>query len=293
MMMNNQRLKIAIQKKGRLNEESLDIFRRSGLKLLPSKSTLFYSSENLPIDILLVRDDDIPTLVQDNICDLGIVGENLLQEQKNKQKLVCELKLPFGRCRLSIASPKDKLIENIRELENKRIATSYPNLLTDFLKKNEINAQVVEFSGSVEIAPSIGVAELICDLVSTGKTLEENNLVETLIVLESQAVLVKSQFGFSSQKQKILEILLSRIKGVLKAQESKYILFHAPKSSLNDIKAVLPGCEFPTVVPLYGNPEMVAVHVVAQESVFWSTLEALKMAGSSAILVLPIEKMML
>ncbi|MBN9288824.1 MAG: ATP phosphoribosyltransferase [Gammaproteobacteria bacterium 39-13] len=291
-MQANARLTIAIQKKGRLSEDSIALLQRCGLKLLSSKSSLFYSAENLPIDLLLVRDDDIPTLIRDKVCDLGIIGENVLQEQENAEngEVFDRVKLlGFGRCRLSIACPKESTVSS---LQGKRIATSYPNLLNKYLNENNIDAKVINISGSVEIAPRLKMSEAICDLVSTGRTLEENNLKEVMVILQSQAVLVKASEAISPEKMEVYDLLLRRIDGVLQAQESKYILFHAPKNAINDIKKLLPGSEAPTIVPLAECNERVAVHVVSREGVFWSTLEKLRAAGASAILVLPVEKMM-
>ncbi|MCS5710404.1 ATP phosphoribosyltransferase [Candidatus Berkiella aquae] len=292
-MQSNVRLTLAIQKKGRLNNDSLELLKKCGLKLLSSKSSLFYSAENFPIDILLVRDDDIPTLIRDGVCDLGIVGENVIQEQVSDENEYESLKLlGFGRCRLSIALPKDTSFNDINQLQNARIATSYPNLLQRFLSLNNIKASLVSISGSVEISPKLGIADAICDLVSTGKTLEENNLQEVAVILQSQAALIKAKAALSTEKQAILEIFLRRITGVMQAQESKYILFHAPKNAIARIEQLLPGNETPTIMPLAGNDEKVAIHVVSREAVFWGTLEKLREAGATAILVLPVEKMM-
>ncbi len=295
--MSNLRLKIALQKKGRLSDDSIELLRRCGLKLLSSKSSLFYSAENYPIDLLLVRDDDIPTLIQDGICDLGIVGDNVLKEQTRSNLETSSyfqtiMPLNFGRCRLSIAVPKDTECQSIDFLQNKRIATSYPILLQQFLKQENITAQIVSISGSVEIAPNLNMADAIFDLVSTGRTLAENNLKEFYVVLESQAVLFKSMNEFNLEKKKIYDVLLKRIQSVIKAQESKYILFHAPRDAISRIKEILPGCESPTILPLEGSEDKVAVHVVSRENVFWGTLEKLQAVGASAILVLPVEKMM-
>lgn len=295
--MSNLRLKIAVQKKGRLSDDSIELLRRCGLKLISSKSSLFYSAENYPIDLLLVRDDDIPALIQDGICDLGIVGENVVKEQTKPDSDISAyfqtvMPLNFGRCRLSIAIPKDAEYQSIEFLQNKRIATSYPNLLQQFLKQQNISAQIVSISGSVEIAPGLNMADAIFDLVSTGRTLAENNLKEFYVVLESQAVLFKKNNEFSVEKIKIYDVLLRRMQSVIKAQESKYILFHAPRNAISKIREILPGCESPTILPLEGNEDKVAVHVVSRESVFWNTLERLEDVGASAILVLPVEKMM-
>lgn len=294
-MQPNARLTLAIQKKGRLNNDSLDLLKQCGLKLLSSKSSLFYSAENFPIDILLVRDDDIPILIRDGACDLGIVGENvILEQEKAPDSIYYETikSLGFGRCRLSIALPKEVNFTDITQLQNNRIATGYPNLLKHYLATKNIEVSIVSISGSVEIAPKLGIADSICDLVSTGKTLEENNLKEVAVILESQAILVKSSDALPIYKQNIVDILLRRIDGVLQAQESKYILFHAPKSAMREIKKLLPGSETPTIMPLDGSEEKVAVHVVSRETVFWGTLEKLRDAGATAILVLPVEKMM-
>lgn len=294
-MKSNARLRIAVQKNGRLNNDSMDLLFKCGIKIRPSKNSLLCHAENFPIDVLLVRDDDIPTLVMDNVCDIGIVGENVLLEktlgQENNHFEVVK-QLGFSRCRLSIALPLDKKFEGPATLEGCRIATSYPNLLSDYLARNKIKAQIMVISGSVEIAPNLDMADAICDLVSTGRTLEENNLKEVDQVIQTQAVLIKSKNKLNEEKSSSFELLLRRMESVLKAQESKYIMFHAPKSSLENIKKILPGCETPTVMTLEGIEDKVAVHVVSTEGVFWVTLEKLKQAGASSILVLPIEKIL-
>lgn len=299
-MQSETRLKIAIQKNGRLNNESMDLLRRCGLKIKPSPSSLLCHVENLPIDLLFVRDDDIPVLILDQICDIGIVGENVLQEktlewQTNGSKKNCQIakKLNFCKCKLAIAYPIDKpFVDVATTLQNRRIATSYPNLLKAYLDKEHIQADIVNITGSVEIAPRLDIADAICDLVSTGRTLEENNLQAVQTVMESEAVLIKTEKGFPEEKAALFNLILSRIDSVLKAQESKYVMFHAPKTSLSAIKALLPGCETPTINTLEGVKDKVAVHVVSSEGIFWGTLEKLKQAGASSILVLPIEKML-
>ncbi len=215
----NARLTIAIQKKGRLGDESINLLQRCGLKLLSSKSSLFYSAENFPIDLLLVRDDDIPTLIRDKICDLGIVGENVLQEQEIQTQEPFEriIKLGFGKCRLSIACPKEMNFQGLSSLQGKKIATSYKNVLQKYLDDNNIQAKLVNISGSVEIAPQLKMADVICDLVSTGRTLEENNLKETIVLMKSQAVLAKSDGALHSHKSEILNNLLSSMEIVLQA----------------------------------------------------------------------------
>tara|TARA_R110002167_G_scaffold222988_1_gene427977 strand:- start:319 stop:1218 length:900 start_codon:yes stop_codon:yes gene_type:complete len=298
-MKDNQRLRIAIQKKGRLNTESMKLLEGCGIKSRLSKSSLYCHSQNFPLDILFVRDDDIPNLVNSGICDLGIVGENELEEvslgfrQKNiENKMKVANQLGFGRCRLSIAFPMAKSYLGIQDLAGMKIATSYPNLLEDFFKRHKLNASALEISGSVEIAPNLGMADAICDLVSTGRTLEENNLVEVEEVMSSQAVLIRSKTAFTPLQEQIFSRLLRRITGVIEANESKYIMFHVPKSALANISKMLPSSDGQTIIPLCGNEEKVAVHTVTHEDVFWDTLENLRLAGATSILVLPIEKML-
>ncbi len=297
--MKNERLKIAIQKKGRLSKDSIDILQRCGLKFRIFANALITKCESLPIDILLVRDDDIPTLVMDGICDMGIVGENALFEKKysltdNGKSADFEVaqRLGFGRCRLSLALPENVAYQSPGDLQGLRIATSYPYLLKQYLQKNKLDAKVLSLSGSVEIAPRLGMSDAICDLVSSGRTLEENKLKEVAILIKSEAVLIQSNKTMSDDKLNIADLLLRRVKGVLKASESKYIIFHAPQSALQVIKEILPGTESPTITPLNGVDEKVSVQVVSREGVFWNTLEQLKSIGASSILVLPIEKMM-
>ncbi|HEV2614238.1 MAG TPA: ATP phosphoribosyltransferase [Gammaproteobacteria bacterium] len=290
-MKTKQRLRIALQKSGRLNTDSLELLAKCGLKIKPSKNSLLCHVEKFPIDFLFVRDDDIPTLVMDGVCDLGIVGENVLSEQLNQNFEVIK-KLGFGKCRLSIAFPENKEYVNPASLEGLRIATSYPNLLKKYLKNNNINSEILVISGSVEIAPGLNMADAICDLVSSGRTLEENKLKEVDCIIQSQAVLIQTQKELSPEKLASLDLLLNRLDSVLRAHESKYIMFHAPKLALESIKTMLPGFETPTVMSLEGVDDKVAVHVMAREDIFWETLEKLKKIGASSILVLPIEKML-
>ncbi len=289
------RLRIAIQKSGRLNNDSMDLLFKCGMKIRPSKNSLLSHAENLPIDVLFVRDDDIPTLVMDGVCDLGILGENVLFEKtlvNNKDNYEVIKPLGFSRCRLSIAFPEEKSYVGPISLNGLRIATSYPNLLADYLTRHKIKAEIMVISGSVEIAPRLDMADAICDLVSTGRTLEENNLKEVDQVIQTQAILIKTRTELNEEKINTFNLLLRRMESVLKAQESKYIMFHAPKNSLETIKNILPGCETPTIMNLEGIDDKVAVHVVSSEGVFWVTLEKLKQAGASSILVLPIEKIL-
>ena len=293
------RLKVALQKSGRLTDNSLDLLVRCGLKYSRGKDQLVCYGENMPLDVLLVRDDDIPDLVQQDVCDLGIVGLNVIEEKrlafqaKGVTPLFEQLMvLDFGKCRMSIAVPDGAEYKGVASLHGKRIATTYPNILARFLRQNDIQADVVTLSGAVEIAPRLGRADYICDLVSTGSTLVANHLWEAETIFESQAAIISTPVPVSPEKQAWIHRIALRIDGVQQVKESKYIMLHAPRSKLADIKKLLPGSEFPTVVPLDGSSDKVAVHAVCRENVFWETLESLKAAGASAILVLPVEKML-
>lgn len=293
--MNPKRLHIAIQKSGRLAEKSLDLIRDAGFRLVKSASDLAYSVENAPIDLWCIRDDDIPTFVADGVADFGIVGRNVLAERDsgpNAASLVEVIPLGFGRCRLSIAAPENFAYEGPGALRGLRIATTYPNLLRRFLAAEGIEADIVNMRGAVEVAPRLKLAEAICDLVSTGATLEANGLVPLQTILESEAVLVRAPRALPDELQRTAESLVARFRGVLASQGAKYVMMNAPRAALAEISRILPGADAPTVTPLAGRDDVVAVHAVCQESVFWETLEELKAAGASAILVLPIEKMM-
>jgi ATP phosphoribosyltransferase len=294
-----QRLKLAVQKSGRLTDPSLDLLARCGLKLSRGKDQLVGYGENLPLDVLFVRDDDIPDLVQEDICDLGLVGLNVIEEKRlelaargTTARFESLRTLDFGRCRLSIALPQGAPYDGPGTLAGKRIATTYPFLLQAFLRERRVAADIVTLSGAVEIAPRLGRADAICDLVSTGSTLAANHLVEVETVLESHAVLIRTPVPLAASKAEWVERLLMRIDGVQQVRESKYILLHAPRAALPEIRRLLPGSESPTIIPLEGHPDKVAVHAVCRENVFWETLEALKRAGASALLVLPVEKML-
>jgi len=294
-----QRIKIAVQKTGRLTDHSIDLLERCGLKLTRSKDQLICYGENMPIDLLLVRDDDIPGLVSDDVCDLGIVGLNVVEEKRLNREAegACArfkkiYELDFGHCRLSIAGPEDAAYDGLSSLENTKIATSYVGLLNDFLAKNGITAEPVFFSGAVEIAPKLGRADFICDLVSTGGTLKANGLREFEVLLHSEAVVIQTEKPLGDERQALVDKILQRLDGVLQVRESKYIMLHAPKSALAEIRDLLPGSEAPTVLRLDGNDDKVAVHAVCRENVFWETLENLKAAGASSLLVLPVEKML-
>jgi len=299
MEQSEQRIKIAVQKTGRLTDHSIDLLERCGLKVTKSKNQLICYGENMPIDLLLVRDDDIPGLVSDDVCDLGIVGLNVVEEKRvqleqegssGQFKQIFEL--DFGHCRLSIAAPEGVDYLGPKSLENVKIATSYVGLLTDYLKNNKINAEPIYFSGAVEIAPKLGRADFICDLVSSGATLVANGLREVAVLLESEAVVIQTLAPLSDEKQALVDKIIQRLDGVLKVRDSKYIMLHAPRSALAEIRALLPGSESPTVLPLEGSDDKIAVHAVCRENVFWETLENLKAAGASSLLVLPVEKML-
>ncbi|HZF15239.1 MAG TPA: ATP phosphoribosyltransferase [Steroidobacteraceae bacterium] len=293
------RLKIAIQKTGRLTDNSLDLLQRCGLKYSRGKDQLMFFGENMPLDVLLVRDDDIPDLVQQDVCDLGIVGLNVIEEARldlvgrGTAPLFEQLQtLDFGNCRLSLAVPESAGYFGPASLNGQRIATTYPNILAAYLKRSGLRAEIVTLSGAVEIAPRLGRADLICDLVSSGSTLLANHLREVETILESRAVVIRTPVPLSQEKQDWVRRLLMRIDGVQQVKESKYIMLHAPRSALPEIARLLPGSEFPTIIPLEGTVDKVAVHAVCRENVFWETLESLKAAGASAILVLPVEKML-
>ena len=293
------RIKIAVQKSGRLTDLSLDLLQRCGLKYSRGRDQLIGYGENMPVDILHVRDDDIPALVRDDVCDLGIVGLNVLEEKRlvflnegNVEPFRIVRGLDYGHCRLAFASPEQSPVNSLQQLSGKRIATSYPRIVADFLNRQNIQAEVVEFSGAVEIAPSLGRADLICDLVSTGGTLAANKLVEGETILECEAMLLQTPVAVPQDKSDWIDRLLQRIEGVMQVRESKYIMMHAPRSALTEISTLLPGSEAPTVLPLEGRDDKVAVHVVCRENVFWETLENLKGAGASSVLVVPVEKML-
>jgi ATP phosphoribosyltransferase len=297
--MDELRLKLAVQKSGRLTEPSLEMLSRCGLKLSRGKDQLMGYGENMPLDVLFVRDDDIPDLVQEDVCDLGLVGLNVLEEKRlelrdrgQPARFQQIRTLDFGRCRLSLAVPEGVTYEGTNSLRGKRIATTYPYLLQQYLREREIAADIVTLSGAVEIAPRLGRADLICDLVSTGSTLQANHLREVETVLESHAVIIRTPVALPPEKDEWVERLMMRIDGVQQVKESKYIMLHAPRSALAEIRRLLPGSESPTIIPLEGFPDRVAVHAVCRENVFWETLESLKKAGASALLVLPVEKML-
>jgi ATP phosphoribosyltransferase len=296
MLVDQTRLHIAIQKSGRLSDYSRGLLRDAGLRIQNGKNDLTARVDNFPADLMFVRDDDIPTFVSDGVCEFGIVGENVLQEfalGEPAPRFEVVAKLGFGRCTLKIAAPEAAAYDGPQSLRGARIATSYPRIVQRYLDDHGIDATVVKMNGAVELAPRLQIAAFICDLVSTGATLEANGLRAVETVYESEAVLVRTRKPMSDAKIDQGTQLLSRIEGVLATKESKYIMLNAPSEALREITAILPGAEAPTVLPLHGRPGHFAVHAVCQESVFWETLQKLKAAGASAILVLPIEKMMM
>jgi ATP phosphoribosyltransferase len=296
MLTDRTRLHIALQKSGRLSDVSRDLLRDAGFRIQSGKNSLTARVENFPAELMFVRDDDIPTFVSDGACEFGIVGKNVLEEfALGQEKAGYEelAELGFGRCSLKIAAPEATAYHGPQSLAGQRIATSYPHLVSRFLKQNGVDATVVTMNGAVELAPRLQIANFICDLVSTGATLEANGLKALDTVLESQAVLIRTRRQMDEARAEIASGLMSRIEGVRATKESKYIMLNASSEALKRITALLPGAEAPTIVPLHGRPGHFAVHAVCQESVFWETLQKLKSAGASAILVVPIEKMML
>jgi ATP phosphoribosyltransferase len=293
--MTTERIRIALQKSGRLAEDGISLLKDCGLHIDRSKDQLFCRVQELPIDLLLVRDDDIPGFVSNGTCDLGIVGANVFAEKKaagngSFAATILE-RLGFSLCRLSIAVPEAGTIDAIADLADTTIATSYPNLLRDFLRQHKITAKTLVMTGSVEVAPRLKIADAICDIVASGATLAANNLRELTAVLQSEALLIRSAQIFSADKEETTRRLLSRMRGVSMAQDSKYIMLNAPRSAIEKITKLLPGCDSPTIMNL-GKEGMVAIHAVCKEAVFWDTMEKLQAAGGTGILVLPIEKMM-
>jgi ATP phosphoribosyltransferase len=289
--MSADRLTIALQKGGRLADQSLELVEAAGLRITKGANELLYRVENAPIDLLRVRDDDIPTFVADGVAGLGIVGRNVLEEHVfDGPPPEVVMALGFGRCALKIALPDGAAYESRQSLDGKRIATSYPNLLGRFLRDNELCAEIVEMRGAVEVAPRLKLAHAICDLVSTGATLEANGLRAVETVLQSESVLIRTPR--TSPHAALVDSIVQRFRGVTASRGAKYVMMNAPRAALPAISRILPGADAPTVTPLAGEGDRVAVHAVCQESVFWETLEELKAAGASAILVLPIEKMM-
>ena len=282
-------LRIAVQKSGRLQEESLLILKECGLKVDASNGKLKSIVPNFPLEVLFLRNSDIPQYVEDGVVDIAIIGENLLIEEESKLEVL--LPLSFSKCRVSLAVPKNSDIQSVKDFEGKRIATSYPATVQNYLRKNGVTADIHTISGSVEVAPTIGLADGICDIVSSGNTLFMNGLRELEVILQSEAVLVKNS-KLSSEKNEILEKLIFRMKAVLSSRNSKYILLNAPNDAIAEISSILPGMKSPTVLPL-AEPGWSSLHSVISEDQFWEKIDALKNAGAEGILIVPIEKMVL
>lgn len=282
-------LKIALQKSGRLSETSQELIAEAGISLTNGKRNLIAQSSTFPLEVLYLRDDDIPQYVADGVASAGIIGEDVLRESEYPLEVV--YRLGFSRCHLSIAVPKEQDYNGLKWLNGKRIATSFPKILRTFLAENQINAEIHFLNGSVEIAPAIGLADSIFDIVSSGSTLISNGLKEVEVVMQSEAVLVAAP-GLSDEKRAILDNFLFRIKSVLAARDNKYILLNAPNDKLDEICRILPGMKSPTVMPL-ATEGWSSVHSVLSESEFWCIIGKLREAGAQGILVIPIEKMIL
>lgn len=282
-----EKLRVALQKSGRLSEKSIELLEECGVTLDGGPGRLLVSSPDFPVEVLYLRDDDIPQYVADGVTDVGIVGENVYVE-KEKPVYIAE-RLGFSRCRLSLAVPKSVEYDNLQYFNNKKIATSYPNILSHFLKENNIKAEIHEISGSVEIAPGIGLADAIFDIVSSGSTLFSNNLKEVEVVMKSEAVLIAHP-NLSPQKQNILDELIFRIRSVQKAKKHKYILLNAPNDKIKEITELIPGMKSPSIVPL-AKEGWSSLHSVVPEKDFWQIIGKLKEKGAQGILVIPIEKM--
>lgn len=283
------KLKLAIQKSGRLNEDSMRLLKECGIDIGNGVNKLKAEATNFPLELFFLRDDDIPQYVEDGVADIGFVGENVVYEKAKKVEV--GYALGFGKCRLSFAVRKNEVFDGPSFLSGKKIATSYPVLVQKYLTEHNIKAEIHEISGSVEIAPGIGLADVVCDLVSSGSTLFMNGLVEAETILNSQAVLIKHK-NFTPEQQQILERLLFRVESVKKAKKNKYVLLNAPNDQLEKIISLLPGMKSPTVLPL-ASLGWSSVHSVIAESDFWDRIEQLKNAGAEGILVIPIEKMIL
>jgi ATP phosphoribosyltransferase len=285
--MSEKKLKIALQKSGRLNEDSIKLLKNCGINFGNGVAKLKAEARNFPLEIFFLRDDDIPEYVADGVADIGIVGENVIYEAEKDVQII--EKLGFGRCRLSLAVPKTFDYQNFQSLANTRIATTYPNILGKFFQTNNIKAEIHNISGSVEIAPSIGLAEAICDLVSSGSTLFSNGLREVEIVMQSEAALI-SRKNLDEDYQHLLNKFLFRVRAVIAAKQNKYILLNAPNDKLEQIIKLLPGMKSPTVLPL-AESGWSSVHSVISENDFWEIVENLKLAGAEGVLVVSIDQM--
>jgi len=283
------KLKIAIQKSGRLNEKSLKLLKDCGISIDNGKDQLKVPASNFPLEVMFLRNGDIPQYLRDGVVDLAIVGENLLFEKGEDLPIV--ERLGFSKCRVSIAIPKNEFYHSVDDLQGKKIATSYPNTVQKFLNKHQVQAELHKISGSVEIAPNIGLADAICDIVSSGSTLFKNNLKETEVILQSEAVLASSP-KINDETQKLLNKLQFRIQAVLNAKESKYLLLNAPNEKIDEIIKILPGMKSPTLLPL-AKDGWSSLHTVIQQEKFWEIIDELKLLGAEGILVCPIEKMLI
>lgn len=286
---NMTKIRIAIQKSGRLNEDSLRILKDCGISIDNGKDQLKASSRNFPLEVFYLRNGDIPQYLRDGVVDIAIIGENVLIEKGADIEFV--EKLGFSKCKVSLAVPKSVTYDSLKDLEGKRIATSYPNTVRNYLEENGVKADLHMINGSVEIAPNIGLADAICDIVSSGSTLFKNNLKEVEVMLKSEAVLAVSP-QISEERKEILKKMRFRIKSVLQARQSKYVLMNVPKDKLDDILKLLPGMRSPTVLPL-AEDNWSSVHTVINKDKFWEVIDELKRAGAEGILVCPIEKMVL
>ncbi|WNJ18722.1 ATP phosphoribosyltransferase [Pontibacter sp. G13] len=282
-------LRLAVQKSGRLAERSLEFIKECGIAYSRNKAKLKTTAYNFPLELLFLRDDDIPKYVASGVADIGIIGENVLAEKEQSVELV--ERMGFSKCRLSVAVPQNGEYPGIQSLEGKKIATSYPNLLKNFLAKQGVTADIHEISGSVEIAPSIGLADAVCDLVSTGSTLLSNGLKEVEVIFRSEAVMIAQQ-NLAPEKQAILDDLLFRIKAVLRAEDYKYVLMNVPNDSIDQVVGLIPGMKSPTITPL-ADSGWSSLHSVIKEDDFWEVIDNLRKAGAQGILVVPIEKMIL
>ncbi|HKI45205.1 MAG TPA: ATP phosphoribosyltransferase [Balneolales bacterium] len=283
-------LRIGIQKKGRLTDETVTLLKNIGLEFDGYKNRLMVRSRNFDVEILLIRDDDIPEYVQDGVCDIGFVGANVTAERDADVQVLLDLN--FGHCHLSLAAPKSSDIRKVEDFQGKRVATSYPRLTRRFFESQGLDVEIITISGAVEITPALDVADAICDLVSTGSTLKANGLIELDTILESQTQLIQTSKSISQGKQDLIDKFLVRIQGQQAADESRYIMMNAPRASLEKISHIIPSLNSPTVLPL-ANPDMIAIHSVISIREFWVVMEKLKEAGATGIVMLPIQNMIL
>lgn len=287
--MGNGNLKLALQKKGRLAEKSLKLLEACGLEIENYSNKLMVSIKNYNLDLLFLRDDDIPEYVQDGVADIGIVGENVVAEKMADVEIV--KRLGFSRCKLMLAVPQEEDLQEVSEIQGKSIATSYPNILNSYLEKNNVSAKVIDISGSVEIAPSLGIANMICDIVSTGNTLKANKLKKSFTIFNSEAILIGNKsLAEKEDHTQILNDLLGRMDSTIAAKNLKYLMMNVPRKQLEVVTEIIPSVKSPSILPL-ADAEQVAVHTVIQKDKFWAIINDLKRAGATGILLLPIENM--